>query len=176
MPVEQRLKQIRIRAGAILQRHDCGGERDRVGVRDPSERCDQVSRRSPGCRFPLVRAAGVRDKRPAKVHDAGASPRAAEFIMIRKAAEAFLAAIEAQARDRAPPPKVYREPGELRDVQIVGQIDILAAMTAGVAALRIASDQMEEAGSAQVDQSRHVEVDGIWTAMMDAALRPGSAD
>jgi hypothetical protein len=96
--------------------------------------------------------------------------------MIRKAAEAFLAAIEAQAHDRAPPSKVYREQDDLRDVQIVGQIDILAAMTAALAALRIASDQMEEAGSAQVDQSRHVEVDGIWTAMMNAALRPGSAD
>jgi hypothetical protein len=99
-----------------------------------------------------------------------------ETMMIRKAAEAFLAAIEAQAHEHAPPPKVYRERGDLRDVQIVGQVDVLAAITAAVAALRIASDQMEEAGSAQVDQSRHVEVDGIWTAMMDAALRPGSAD
>ena len=96
--------------------------------------------------------------------------------MIRKAAEAFLAAIEAQAHEHAPPPKVYRERGDLRDVQIVGQVDVLAAITAAMAALRIASDQMEEAGSAQVDQSRHVEVDGIWTAMMDAALRAGSAD
>jgi hypothetical protein len=96
--------------------------------------------------------------------------------MITKAAEAFLAAIEAQARDRAPPPKVYREDGDLRDVQIVGQVDILAAIKVAMATLRIASDRMEEAGSAYVDQSQHIEVDGIWTAMMDAALRPGSAD
>jgi len=96
--------------------------------------------------------------------------------MIRKAAEAFLAAIEAQACDHAPAPKVYRENHDLRDVQIVGQIDILAAMTAAMTALRVASERMEEAGSAQVDEARHIEVDGIWTAMMDAALRRGSAD
>jgi hypothetical protein len=99
-----------------------------------------------------------------------------EAMMIRKAAEAFLAAIERQAREHAPPPKVYRERGDLRDVQIVGQVDILAAITTAMATLRIASDQMEEPGSAQLDQSRHVEVDGIWTAMMEAALRPGSAN
>ncbi len=60
--------------------------------------------------------------------------------MIGKAAEALLAAIEAQAHDRAPTPKVYRKQDDLRDVQIVGQIDILAAITAAMAALRTASD------------------------------------
>ena len=95
--------------------------------------------------------------------------------MIRTAAEAFLAAVEAQTRDRSAPPKVYREGGDLHDVQIVGQIDILAAIKAAMATLRTASDEMEEAGSAYVDSSQHVAVDGIWTAMMDAALQPDSA-
>jgi hypothetical protein len=90
--------------------------------------------------------------------------------MIRTAAEAFLAAVEAQIRDRSPPPKVYRESGNFCDVQIIGQIDILAAIEAAMAALRTASDEMEEAGSAYVERSQHIAVDGIWTAMIDAAL------
>jgi hypothetical protein len=96
--------------------------------------------------------------------------------MIRTAAEAFLEAVQAQTHERAPPPKVYREDGDLRDVQIIGQIDVLAAIEAAMAALRVASDEMEEAGSARVERSQHIEVDGIWTAMMDAALHRGSAD
>ena len=94
--------------------------------------------------------------------------------MIRTAAEAFLEAVQAQTHERAPPPKVYREGGDLCDVQIIGQIDVLAAIGAAMAALRIASDEMEEAGSAHADRSQHIEVDAIWTAMMDAALQPGS--
>jgi hypothetical protein len=96
--------------------------------------------------------------------------------MIRTAAEAFLKAIQDQTHERAPPPKVYREDGDLRDVQIIGQIDVLAAMKAAMAALRVASDEMEEAGSARVERSQHIEVDTIWTAMIDAALDRRSAD
>jgi hypothetical protein len=95
--------------------------------------------------------------------------------MIRSAAEAFLAAVQTQADERGATAKVHRQDGDLRDVQIIGSIDVLAAIRVAVATLRVASDEMEEAGSAYVDQSQHVEVDGIWTAMMDAALRPGSA-
>ena len=96
--------------------------------------------------------------------------------MIQTAAEAFLEAVQAQTHERAPPPKVYREGGDLRDVQIIGQIDILAAIKAAMATLRTASEEMEEAGSAYVDRSQNIVVDGIWTAMMDAALNRNSAD
>jgi hypothetical protein len=96
--------------------------------------------------------------------------------MTRSAAEAFLEAVQAQTHERAPPPKVYRENGDLRDVQIIGQIDILAALEAAMATLRTASEEMEEAGSAYVDRSQHIAVDGIWTAMMDAALNRNGAD
>lgn len=110
-----------------------------------------------------------------RVHSAVALSRAAEPAMIRSAAEAFLVAIQTQTDEQGPPAKVHRQDGDLRNVQIIGPIDLLAAIRVAVATLRVASDEMEEAGSAYVDQSQHIEVDGIWTAMMDAALRPGGA-
>jgi hypothetical protein len=94
--------------------------------------------------------------------------------MIRTVAEAFLVAVQAQTQERAPPPKVYRAEGDLRDVQIIGQIDILAAIEVALTTLRIASDEMAKAGSAYDDRSQHLQVDGIWTTMMDVALQPDS--
>lgn len=93
--------------------------------------------------------------------------------MITIAAEAFLRAVQAQTHERAPSPKVYREGGDLRDVQLNGQIDVAAAMQAALLSLRQSSETMEEAGSAYVDASQHISVDGIWTVMFDAGLREG---
>jgi hypothetical protein len=90
------------------------------------------------------------------------------------AAEAFLAAVQAQARERAPTPLVYREGDDLRDVQFVGQIDVLAAMRAAIMAMRESDEEMEEAGSRYVDQAQHIAVDGVWSTMIDAILVHGS--
>jgi len=65
-----------------------------------------------------------------------------KFVMIGKAAKYFLVAIEAQVHDHLPPPNVYREKPDLRDVQIIEQVDMLAAITRGhgIAPCRIRSD------------------------------------
>lgn len=90
--------------------------------------------------------------------------------LITVAAEAFLQAVEKQTHDRQPSPAVYRTGGTLRDVQIAGQIDILGAMREAIAAMRDSTEDMEEVGSAYVAASSHISVDGIWSAMIDAAL------
>lgn len=89
---------------------------------------------------------------------------------MRILAEAFLQAVQAQTHDHGPSPIAYRDGTDLRDVQFVGQIDVLAAMREAVLAIRDATDEMEEAGSAYVDRSQHIAVDGIWTTMIDAAI------
>ncbi|MDB5738639.1 MAG: hypothetical protein JWO65_2307 [Sphingomonas bacterium] len=92
------------------------------------------------------------------------------MTIITIAAEALLQAIQAQTHKRGPPPAVYRDEGDLRDVQFAGQIDILAAMRAAFTAMSDSSEAMEEAGSRYVDASKHVSVDGIWSTMIEAAL------
>jgi hypothetical protein len=86
------------------------------------------------------------------------------------AADAFLLAVEAQTHDRGPSPIVYREGDDLRDIQFVGQIDVLAAMRAAILAMRESDEDMEEAGSRYVDAAQHIAVDGVWSAMIDAIL------
>jgi hypothetical protein len=93
--------------------------------------------------------------------------------MDRVAAEAFLTAVQAQTHDRAPTPLVYREGDDLRDVQFVGQVDVLSAMRAAIAAMRESDEDMEEAGSRYADEAQHVAVDGIWSTMIDAILADG---
>jgi hypothetical protein len=89
---------------------------------------------------------------------------------ISAAAEAFLSAVQTQTHERQPSPVAYRADGDLRDVQLVGQIDVHAAMSAAIFALRESSEEMEEAASAYVEQSQHVAVDGVWSVMIDALL------
>ena len=93
--------------------------------------------------------------------------------MDRVAAEAFLAAVQAQIHTRGPSPLVYREGDNLRDVQFVGQIDVLSAMREAIRAMRESDEDMEEAGSRYVDEAQHVAVDGIWSTMIDAILAGG---
>ncbi len=93
--------------------------------------------------------------------------------MDRIAAEAFLTAVEAQTHDHAPSPLVYREGEDLRDIQFVGQIDVLAAMRAAIFAMRDSDEDMDEAGSRYVDGAQHIAVDGIWSTMIDAILSAG---
>jgi hypothetical protein len=98
---------------------------------------------------------------------------ASPYGMDRIAADAFLAAIQTQTHDRAPNPVVYRDGDDLRDIQFVGQVDILAAMRAAILAMRGSDEDMEEAGRRYVDGAQHVAVDGIWSTMIDAILADG---
>jgi hypothetical protein len=43
-------------------------------------------------------------------------------------------------------------------------------MRAAILSTRESSEAMEEAGSAYIERSKHIAVDGIWSVMVDAML------
>ncbi len=90
--------------------------------------------------------------------------------LIDTLAEAFLAAVQAQSHPRQPSPVVYRADGDLRDVQFVGQIDVIAAMRLAVLALRDAAPGGAPAMAVQDDGSGRVGATLTWTTMIDALL------
>ncbi len=83
------------------------------------------------------------------------------MALIDTVAEAFLAAVEAQSHPRQPSPVVYRTPGDLHDVQLVGQIDVIAAMRLAIGAIRTPTSEMREAADA---------ADAVWPLMIDVVL------
>ena len=142
---------------------------------EPGYRMRLVTEPDPNWRsVSQLKSGDRRDSGVLVVHTTRPQSRARGMTMIKAAAEAFLQAVQAQTHERGPPPMVYRDPGNLCDVQFTGQVDVLAAMRAAVTAMRQSTEVMEEAGSTYVDGSQHIAVDGIWSTMIDAAVADGS--
>ena len=62
--------------------------------------------------------------------------------IVERMIEALFCAIESQTHEYAAPSRIYRDAGNLRDVLNAGQVDMLEAMTATLAALREPTDSM----------------------------------